>query len=102
MHYKRCHFFIRQPIFKFSRFLAAVRDDVEADLGSLSQAVIAGLLNRRNMDKHVLAAAVRLNEAVTLLPVEPLHGNSRHPARAIFSTVRIQSSMSRSSGWTMM
>src|SRR5271154_7459982 len=60
------------------RLLAAVGDDVIGDLGVIRQAVETGLLDRRDMDEHVLAAAVRLNEAVTLLPIEPLYRPARH------------------------
>src|SRR5260370_15959593 len=60
------------------RLLAAVADDVVADLRAVWQTIIAGLLNRRDMDEHVLAAGVRLNEAITFLAVEPLHCPARH------------------------
>src|ERR1700732_1046812 len=62
----------------FRRFLATVRDDVEAHLRAFCQAGGTGPFHRRDMDKHVLAAAVRLNETKTLRRVEPLHRPSRH------------------------
>src|ERR1700744_3086773 len=59
---------------------------VEADLLALVQAAQASALNRREMDKDILRAVVRLNEANPLLSVEPLdrslrHRNSLHAAR---------------------
>src|SRR5258706_12783036 len=60
----------------FRRFLAAVRDDIERHLGAIRQAVQAGLLDRRDMDEHVLAAPFRLNENATLRRVEPLHSTA--------------------------
>jgi hypothetical protein len=62
----------------FGRFLATAHDDVEAHLRAFCQARIAGLFHRRDMDKHVFAAAVRLNETITLRRIEPLHCPGRH------------------------
>jgi hypothetical protein len=45
-------------------------DNVERDLGALDQRGEASLLDRRDMDKNVVGATVRLDETVTLLPVE--------------------------------
>ena len=64
----------------FRRFLAAVRDDIERHLGAIRQAVQAGPLDGRYMDEDVLAAAIRRNETITLLPVKPLHCTARHAA----------------------
>ena len=64
----------------FRRFLAAVRDDIERHLGAIRQAVQAGLLDGRNMDENVLAAAIRRDEAITLLAVKPFHCPARHVA----------------------
>jgi len=60
------------------RFLAAVADDVIGEFGAIRQAVHAGFLNCRDMDEHILAASVRLNESITLLPVKPFHCPTRH------------------------
>jgi hypothetical protein len=60
------------------RFLAAVADDVVADLGTLIEAAQAGLLDGRDMDEHILAAAVGLNKSEPLLRIEPLHCARRH------------------------
>ena len=57
---------------------AAVRDDFVAYLGALVQVREARFLYRGDMDEHVLAAALRLNEAIALLPVEPLHSTCSH------------------------
>jgi len=61
----------------FRRFLAAVRDDIERHLGAIRQAVQAGLLDGRNMDENVFAAAIRRDEAITLLAVKPFHCPTR-------------------------
>ena len=42
------------------------------------EAAHAGPLHRADMDEHVLPAIVRLDEAVTLRLVEPLHGTRWH------------------------
>ena len=64
----------------FRRFLAAVRADIERHLDAIRQAVQAGLLDGRNMDENVLAAAIRRDEAITLLAVKPFHCPTRHVA----------------------
>jgi hypothetical protein len=38
----------------------------------------AGSLDCRDVDKHILAAALRLNKSIPLLRVEPLHSAFRH------------------------
>jgi hypothetical protein len=67
----------------FRRFLAAVRDDIECDLGAFGQRREAGPFDRRYRDENVLAAGVRLNEAITLLAVEPLHCPTRHDVHRV-------------------
>src|SRR5580698_2003820 len=37
-----------------------------------------GAFHGRDVNEHIVAAAVRLNEAKTLLAVEPLHGSNSH------------------------
>src|ERR1700744_5307957 len=49
-------------------------------LRDFAQIAKASLLYRRDVDKHILAAAIRLDEAVTLRRVEPLHRTHRHVA----------------------
>src|ERR1700682_6107265 len=61
----------------FCRFLAAVRHNVVTDLGALVQSAKPGFLDRRDVHEHILAAAVRLNETIALLPVKPLHCSCR-------------------------
>jgi hypothetical protein len=39
------------------------------------------------MDEHVLAAVVGLNEAVALLPVEPLHSTNCHCRKLLLKTI---------------
>jgi hypothetical protein len=62
----------------FRRRLALVRDFVIAHLGTLIEAAKARSFDGRDMDENVLAAVVRLNEAVALGRVEPLHCTHRH------------------------
>ena len=63
----------------FPPTFAPVRDDVERDLVALAQVTQPGLLDSRDMNKHILAATtVRLDEAITLRRVKPLHCTSRH------------------------
>src|SRR6476659_4285789 len=50
----------------FCGFLAAVRNHLVTHLGTLIQVAEAGLLDSRNVDEHVLAAVVGLNEPITL------------------------------------
>ena len=52
---------------------------IVAHLGILIEAAQAGLLYGRDMAEHVLATtAVRLDETITFLRIEPLHCASRH------------------------
>jgi hypothetical protein len=44
---------------RFSADSLPRRDDIERHLGAIRQAVRAGLLDGRNMDENVLAAAIR-------------------------------------------
>jgi hypothetical protein len=66
----------------FRALLALIRDHVIGDLGSLAQVAQAGLLDRRDMDEHVLATtAIGLDETVALGRVKPLHRAAWHAAR---------------------
>src|ERR1700754_1819354 len=58
--------------------LAAVLLDLIGDLLAFVQAVQASPLDGADMDEHVLAAAVRLNEAKTLGGIKPLDRACRH------------------------
>src|SRR4051812_26138332 len=55
------------------RGLAAFADQVEADLLTFNQRIHARAFNGGDVYKNVLAAVARLNEAVALHLVEPLH-----------------------------
>src|SRR5262245_54007387 len=57
---------------------AAVFAGLERDLLAFGEATHAGALERGRMDEHVLAAALRLDEAVALLVVVELHGSLDH------------------------
>src|SRR5687767_5256733 len=57
---------------------APVGLDVEADLLALDESHHAGPLQRRRMDEHVLAAVVRLDEAIALLAVVEFHRTRLH------------------------
>ena len=45
---------------------------------ALEVEVHAGALDRRDMNKHIFASALRLNETVSFGRVEPLHSTCRH------------------------
>jgi hypothetical protein len=56
----------------------AVHHDFEGNALAFSQLTKTGALDGADMDKHVLATALGLNESITLLRVEPLHGTVVH------------------------
>src|ERR1700674_5445912 len=61
------------------RCFALVGDFIVFDDLPLIQAAEAGLLDSRDMDKHVLSAsALRLNKSVPFLRIEPLHSAACH------------------------
>ncbi len=62
----------------FRRFLAAICDDVEANLGALCEGGETCPLDRRYMDEDILAAGIRLNETIPLRRIEPLYYPHRH------------------------
>src|SRR5690349_23189092 len=55
------------------RLLPAIFDDLVADLLSFMQGIEASALDRRDMDENVPAPIGRLNEAESLLRIEPFH-----------------------------
>jgi hypothetical protein len=62
-----------------SRFAGlAIHYDFERDTLALTQLAQAGALDSTDVDKHILAAALRLNESITLLRVEPFNGSVAH------------------------
>src|SRR5579871_4727142 len=56
----------------------AILDQLEADLLPFLEVADAGALESADMDENVLAAIIRLNEAETLLSVEPFNGARAH------------------------
>src|ERR1700730_14111993 len=64
----------------FGRFLAVLRaaHDFERDFLTLVQRVETRAFDGADMDEHVLAAVIRLNEAVAFLRIKPLYGALAH------------------------
>src|SRR4029077_4365115 len=62
----------------FRRFLAAICDHVEANLGALCEGGETCPLDRRYMDEDILAAGIRLNETIPLRRIEQLYYPHRH------------------------
>src|ERR1019366_2564922 len=60
------------------RCLALIGDLFVLDDLPLVQTAEAGLLDRRDMDKHIFSARLGLNKSVALLRIEPLYGAARH------------------------
>ena len=69
----------------FGRFLPAVRRDLIAHLRALIQRAQTCSLDGRDMDEHVLAASVGLNESIPLRRIEPLHCTYCHVASPTIS-----------------
>ena len=53
--------------------LAPIGDHFVTELMALVETAGAGTLNRADMNEHVFAAVIRLDEAETLLRIEPLY-----------------------------
>jgi hypothetical protein len=60
------------------RGLSALGHNVERDFLSLVEAAHPGAFDSADVDEHVLAAVIWLDEAEALLAVEPLYGSLRH------------------------
>ena len=56
----------------------AIGNNLERDLLSLVEAAHSSTFDGADMDEHILAAVIGLNEAVAFLSVEELHGTLRH------------------------
>src|SRR5262249_30640212 len=56
----------------------AIHHDFERNALTFPELAQAGAFHGADMDEHVLAAALRLNESITLLRVEPLDGAVIH------------------------
>src|SRR4028119_2209870 len=69
---------------------AAVGLDVIGDLLTFRQTSQAGALQGGGVDEHILAAVVRLNEAVALRFIVPLHCASRHCQSSVSRQVRFR------------
>src|SRR4051794_9580572 len=65
------------------RRATALGRDLVADLLALVQAVHARALDGADMDEHVLAALLRLNEPEALGGIEPLHNTGWHLRRLL-------------------
>ena len=72
------------------RFLAAVGDDLVADLRAFVQRAKARLFDRRDVHEHILPTGVRLDETKALGRVEPLHNTCRHVPIPLLSMRRQQ------------
>ena len=57
---------------------AAIRHDLVGDLLAFTQRSKPGTLDGADMHEHIVAAVIRLDEAVTLGCVKPLHGSHAH------------------------
>jgi hypothetical protein len=76
--------------FEFSGgFFAAIGDDFVLDLRALIHRAQTRLLNGGDVQEHVLAAAVRLDEAITLGRVEPLNSTSSHDILSNADTMKL-------------
>src|SRR5215204_4295239 len=60
------------------RLAIAARLGLEGDLLILIQVAQSSALDSADVHEHIVAAAIRLNEAEALLRVEPLHGALSH------------------------
>ena len=60
------------------RRLAPVRNFLVFDNLPFIESAEPRSLDRRDVDKHIFAAARRLNEPISLCRIEPLHGAFRH------------------------
>ena len=58
-----------------------IGNEIEGDVLSLVEAIHSSPFDRADMDEHILAAVSRLNEAISLLAVEPLYSSLRHKIR---------------------
>src|SRR5262245_1757635 len=71
----------------FCRLLATVADDFILNGLPFIERTQAGPLDRRNMNKHILAATLGLNESIALGRIEPLHGACGHRRLLAFYAV---------------
>jgi hypothetical protein len=62
----------------FCRCFSLIRDFLVFDNLPLIETAEAGFLDSGDMDKHIFSACLRLNKAVPLLGIEPLHSARSH------------------------
>src|SRR3954452_20632666 len=62
----------------FRRFLAAICDDFVLNVLAFVESAQSGALDGRDVNEHILATALRLDEAIALGRVEPLHSACSH------------------------
>jgi hypothetical protein len=62
----------------FCRFLAAIGDNLVLNVLAFVERAQPGPLDRGDVNEHILAAALRLDKAVTFGRVEPLHSACSH------------------------
>jgi hypothetical protein len=62
----------------FRRFLAAICDDFVLNVLAFVEGAQSGALNGRDVNEHILATALRLDKAIALGRVEPLHSACSH------------------------
>ena len=60
------------------RCFSFIRDFLVFDNLALIETAKASFLDSRDMDKHILAAVLRLDKPVPLLLIDPRHGAERH------------------------
>src|SRR6185312_813993 len=58
----------------------AIGDKLEVDMLTFIESAQPGALHSRNVHKHVLPTTLRLNKAVALGRIEPLHSPASHHA----------------------
>jgi hypothetical protein len=74
------------------RLLAAICNYLVFDRRTLVESAEARTLDCRNMHEHVFAAALRLDEPVSLRGVEPLHNACRHVSLQMMSSPPVANS----------
>jgi hypothetical protein len=79
---------------RFAR--TAICHDFVGDLLALTQRSEAGTLDSADVHEHVIAAIIRLDEAITLGCVKPLHGSHAHGGSP-FSDIQVEAHPSM--GW---
>src|SRR5208283_430621 len=70
------------------RCFALARDFLVLDNLPFIETGEAGSLDSRDMDELIFAAALRLNESVPFLGVEPLHGDDCHFQSPLWNMLR--------------